>query len=79
MPAKAVCRKMVAPILAATNVAAPPKGTVVAEVRVENGRVVDILKLSGPSELHAAVTDALRKYECDRLDRPVVATQSFDF
>jgi hypothetical protein len=74
VPAKAVCRKMVAPVLAGDA-----KGTVVAEIRVENGRVAEILKLSGPGELHAAVTDALKKYECDRLDQSTIAVQSFTF
>jgi len=79
VPAKAVCRKMAAPVLAATDAGAGTKRTVVAEIRVENGRVAEILKLSGPGELHAAVTDALNKYECDRLDRPTIAVQSFEF
>jgi hypothetical protein len=79
VPAKAVCRKMVAPVLAATDAGAGTKRTVVAEIRVENGRVAEILRLSGPGELHAAVTDALNKYECDRLDRPTIAVQSFEF
>jgi hypothetical protein len=78
VPAKAVCRKMVAPVLAG-DAAGDAKGTVIAEIRVENGRVAEILKLSGPGELHAAVTDALKKYECDRLDQSTIAVQSFTF
>lgn len=79
VPAKAVCRNMVAPELPATDGVARAKGIVVAEIRVENGRVTEITKLSGPEEFHAAVTTALKAYECDRLDRPTLATQSFDF
>ncbi|NML45680.1 hypothetical protein HHL11_18170 [Ramlibacter sp. G-1-2-2] len=78
VPAKAVCRKMVAPDVAAA-VRDGAQGTVVAEMRVENGKVVEILSLSGPGVFHAAVTDAVNRYECDRLDRPVIATQSFEF
>ncbi|MCC2632969.1 MAG: hypothetical protein K0S48_855, partial [Ramlibacter sp.] len=35
--------------------------------------------LTGPSALHVVVKEALLKYGCDRLDRPVLATQSFEF
>jgi hypothetical protein len=76
--AKAVCRKMVAP-LQTIDGQGGGKGTVVAEMRVENGRVSEILNLSGPSIHYPAVTAALNKYECDRLDRAVIATQSFEF
>lgn len=79
VPAKAVCRKMASPEVPAAALREGAKGTVVAEMRVENGKVVEVVSLSGPSVFHAAVTDALNKYECDRLDRPVLATQSFDF
>lgn len=79
VPAKAVCRNMVAPVLPATGGAARAKGTVVAQLRVENGRVAQIVKLSGPSELYAVVTEAVNKYECDRLDRPAMVVQSFEF
>ena len=79
IPARAVCRKMVAPVRAAEGAAARPKGTVVAEMRVENGRVADILTLSGPGEYQAAVREALNKYECDRLDRPTTVVQTFEF
>lgn len=77
--AKAVCRKMVAPEPPATAVRDGTKGTVVAEIRVENGKVTKILSLSGPSIFHPAVIEAVNKYECDQLDRAVIATQSFDF
>ena len=79
VPVKAVCRKMVSPEVPAAAVREGTKGTVVAEIRVENGKVAQVLSLSGPSVFHPAVTDALNKYECDRLDRPVVATQAFEF
>ena len=79
VPARAVCRKMAAPQAPAAALQDGAKGTVVAEMRVENGKVVEVLSLSGPGVFHAAVTEALHKYECDRLDRPVLATQSFDF
>ena len=79
VPAKAVCRKMAAPEAPAAAVRDGARGTVVAEMRVENGKVVEVVSLSGPDVFHAAVTEALHKYECDRLDRPVLATQSFDF
>jgi hypothetical protein len=79
VPAKAVCRKMVVPLVPVTAAAAKAKQTVVAQIRVENGRVTEILKLSGPSEFYAAVTDALKKYECDRLDQSTIAVQSFEF
>jgi hypothetical protein len=79
VPAKAVCRKMPSPEAPASALREGAKGTVVAEMRVENGKVAEVLSLSGPSVFHPAVTEALNKYECDRLDRPVLATQSFDF
>ena len=79
VPAKAVCRKMASPETPTAALREGAKGTVVAEMRVENGKVVEVLSLSGPSVFHPAVTEALNKYECDRLDRPVLATQSFDF
>jgi hypothetical protein len=78
VPAKAVCRKMVAPDASAA-VTGGAKGTVVAEMRVENGKVVEVVSLTGPSVLHLVVKEALFKYDCDRLDRPVLATQSFEF
>lgn len=77
--AKAVCRKMVAPELQTIDVQDGGKGTVVAEMRVENGRVSEVLNLTGPSIYYPAVKAALNKYECDRLDRAVIATQSFEF
>lgn len=77
--AKAVCRKMVAPELQTVDEQGGGKGTVVAEMRVENGRVAEILNLSGPDIYYPAVKAALNKYECDRLDRAVIATQSFEF
>ena len=77
--AKAVCRKMVTPEVPAEAARDGAKGTVVAEMRVENGKVAAILSLSGPSIFHPAVIEAVNKYECDRLDRAVIATQSFDF
>jgi PPIC-type PPIASE domain len=79
VPARAVCRKMAPPEVPVAASREGTKGTVVAEMRVENGKVVEVLSLSGPSVFHPAVTEALNKYECDRLDRPVLATQSFDF
>ena len=79
VPAKAVCRKMASPQAPAAALRDGAKGTVVAEMRVENGKVAEVLSLSGPSVFHPAVTEALNKYECDRLDRPVLATQSFEF
>lgn len=51
----------------------------VAEMRVENGKVAEVLSLTGPAVFHPVVSQALIKYECDRLDKPVLATQSFDF
>lgn len=77
--AKAVCRKMVAPEAPAAALKDGAKGTVVAEMRVENGKVAKILNLSGPSIFHPAVIEAVNKYECDQLDRPVIATQAFNF
>jgi hypothetical protein len=77
--AKAVCRKMVAPELPAAVLQEGVKGSVIAEMRIENGKVAQILSLSGPSIFHPAVIEAVNKYECDRLDRAVIATQSFDF
>ena len=77
--AKAVCRKMVAPEMPAAASSEHIKGTVLAEMRVENGKVSEILSLSGPDIFHKAVTEAVNKYECDHLDRAVIATQSFDF
>lgn len=78
VPVKAVCRNMVPPTLPAGYSATGAKAVVVARVRIENGRVVDVLGLSGPAELHQSVTDALNRYECDRLDRPVTAVQTFE-
>jgi hypothetical protein len=77
--AKAVCRKMVAPELPDAVLREGTKGTVVVKMRVEDGKVTKILSLSGPSIFHPAVIKAVKKYECDRLDRAVIATQSFDF
>lgn len=77
--AKAVCRKMVSPETPAAALKDGTKGTVIAEMRVENGRVSKVLNLSGPSIFHPAVIEAVNKYECDQLDRAVIATQSFDF
>lgn len=79
VPAKAVCRKMVTPEMPAEAKRESAKGVVVAHMRVENGKVAEILSLSGPSIFHPAVIEAVNKYECDRLDRVVIATQSFDF
>lgn len=79
VPAKAVCRKMVAPELLPGSVPEGSRGTVTAEVQVAGGRVVQVLSLTGPEVFHAAVTAALNRYECDRLDRPVIATQTFTF
>lgn len=79
VPARAVCRKMVAPVIAAAGANPPQKGSVSVEMRVENGRVTDILKISGPNQFHAAVTDAVKQYECDRLDRSTVVVQTFEF
>ncbi|MCD6077037.1 MAG: hypothetical protein K0R89_975 [Ramlibacter sp.] len=78
VPAKAVCRQMVTPDVSAAA-SGGIKGTVVAEMRVENGKVAEVVSLTGPSALHPMVTEALLKYGCDRLDRPVLATQSFEF
>lgn len=78
VPAKAVCRQMVTPDASAA-LSAGVKGTVLAEMRVENGKVVEVVSLTGPSVLHPIVKEALFKYGCDRLDRPVRATQSFEF
>jgi hypothetical protein len=78
VPAKAVCRQMVTPDASAA-VSGGIKGTVVAEMRVENGKVAEVVSLTGPSALHVVVKEALLKYGCDRLDRPVLATQSFEF
>lgn len=78
VPAKAVCRQMVTPDASAA-VSGGVKGTVVAEMRVENGKVAEVVSLTGPSVLHTVVKEALLKYGCDRLDRPVLATQSFEF
>jgi hypothetical protein len=75
----AVCRKMVAPELPAAAVREGASGTVVAEMRIENGKVAEVLSLSGPSVFHPAVTQAVLRYECDRFDKPVIATQSFNF
>jgi parvulin-like peptidyl-prolyl isomerase len=77
--AKAVCRKMVAPEFPAAALQDGTKGTVVAEMRVENGKIAEILSLSGPSIFYPVVIAAVNKYECDRLDRAVIATQTFDF
>lgn len=78
VPAKAVCRQMVTPDASAAA-SGGVKGTVVAEMRVENGKVAEVVSLTGPSALHVVVKEALLKYGCDRLDRPVLATQSFEF
>lgn len=75
VPAKAVCRNMAPPAASATSA----KGTVTAEFRVENGKVTDILKLTGPAQLYPTVTDTVKKYECDRLDRATIAVQTFEF
>jgi hypothetical protein len=77
--AKAVCKKMVIPEVPAAALQEGTKGTVVAEMRVENGKVTKILSISGPSIFHPAVIEAVNKYECDHLDRAVIATQRFDF
>ncbi len=79
VPAKAVCRKMVTPEMPAEAKQEGAKGVVAVQMRVENGKVSEILSLSGPSIFHPAVIEAVNKYECDRLDRVVIATQSFDF
>ena len=75
----AVCRKMVAPEIPAEAVRGGISGTVVAELRVENGKVAEIISLTGPTIFHPAVTTAVHRYECDHFDFPVNATQSFNF
>jgi len=44
-----------------------------------DGKVTEIIKVSGPDVFHDAVITALRRYECDRVDTPVIATQKFEF
>ncbi|WAC75043.1 hypothetical protein OU995_10235 [Roseateles sp. SL47] len=62
----------VAPAVSAKVLREGTKGTVVADMRVENGKVAEILSLSGPSACHPAVTEAINNDECDRLDRAVI-------
>jgi peptidyl-prolyl cis-trans isomerase C len=75
----AVCRRMVQPEMPAAAVKESISGTVVARMRIVDGRVTEVLDLSGPGVFHPAVTAAVLKYGCDKIDRPVVATQKFEF
>ena len=78
-PVNAVCRKPVAPEMPAAAVRDRLSGQVVAEMLIVEGKVTEIIKVSGPDVFHDAVIAALRRYECDRIDTPVIATQKFEF
>jgi hypothetical protein len=77
--AAAVCRKMVEPEMPAAATREHVSGSVVAEMRVEGGKVAEVTSLSGPSLFYESVTAAINRYECDKFSRPVTATQTFTF
>lgn len=78
-PVNAICRKLVAPEMPAAAARDRLTGQVTAEMRIVDGKVSEIIKVAGPEVFHDAVIAAVRRYECDRLDKPVIATQKFEF
>ena len=76
--AAAVCRKMV-PVAPLASDQPRSSGTVLAEMKIERGRVSEVVSLTGPAIFHPLVKAAILKYECDVMDRPIIGTQSFTF
>jgi len=71
--------KMSAPQVPRAAVKAGISGTVVAEFIVQHGKVTEILKITGPEVFYPSVEAAIRRYDCRSLEKPVTATQAFDF
>jgi protein TonB len=76
-----VCPKQVRPEIPRRAIEDGIEGTVRTEVRVRDGKVVDVRIISGPRAYHAAVRSALALYECTGLGNGVetIATQDFTF
>lgn len=74
-----VCPKQVRPSMPERAIDEGIEGTVKAQVRIKNGKVVDVRVLSGPKVYHAAVRNAMLAYECSAGDNEVLATQDFTF
>jgi len=74
-----VCPKQVRPSVPERAIDEGIEGTVKAQVRIRNGKVVDVRVLSGPKVYHAAVRNAMLAYECSAGENEVLATQDFTF
>ena len=77
-----VCPKQVKPEIPQKAINDGVEGTVRAEVRVRDGKIVEVKILSGPRPLHAAVRAAVARYECTssgNTDADIIATQDFNF
>ena len=55
------------------------EGEVVARARIGEGKVKEVLIISGPQVFHAAVTNAMKRYKCNVDGGEVVAEQTFEF
>jgi protein TonB len=74
-----VCPKQVRPGMPDRAIDEGIEGTVKAQARIRNGKVVDVRVLSGPKVYHAAVRNAMLAYECSAGENEVLATQDFTF
>lgn len=74
-----VCPKQVRPSMPDRAIDEGIEGTVKAQVRIRNGKVVEVRVLSGPKVYHAAVRNAMLAYECSAGENEVLATQDFTF
>ncbi|KQP38928.1 hypothetical protein ASF44_10855 [Pseudorhodoferax sp. Leaf274] len=74
-----VCPKQVRPEMPDKAIEEGIGGTVRAEARIRDGRVVDVKILSGNKLFHAPVRRALQQYECIGGPDETIARQDFEF